>query len=347
VNLVIDGKTAILTPLRDGQDTFAYYNMTFALSHVYERARAYDDDLGEYYCDWGSSPEDVAIQTFSVEDFDCTVSSFVTHPHVDITLEQIDINFTHPSYPDWYIVSSWYASSGTFEISPSTNNTYVHPSQNYTWKFDPSKIKFSYLVHGFPFVGDGSLETGSFVQFYWDWTISVVDTSVAFVDDTFEFRAIMEHEGSTTLINFDKGFLFDGVAYLQPDLTKLGPYLNFSKNTFTFPLKTGIPLCVPGHYTELIYDPAISSLFTPPVASEKGQDPKNSKTTIILGAVLGSLAAVIVIGIIAAAIFVPSVREFFRPFSKPRDPTTTGRDTSSHTQTSTQGWARSTTPSQP
>ena len=109
----------------------------------------------------------------------------------------------------------------------------------------------------------------------------------------------------------------DGVPHFRGAFNAAGNFYNLKKITSQRigPFATGIPVCSPWHWSEMIYDPSIAFLFGAPAFTPAVTPSSNAG--VIAGAVVGSIVAAIVI-VVVLVIFVPPVRYFFMPFSKPR-----------------------------
>lgn len=152
-------------------------------------------------------------------------------------------------------------------------------------------------------------------------------------------------------MDFEKSFLYDDIPVFQIDPNPLGDrYILESPITVDFSTTSSVPLCAPFHFRRLIYDPNVGTLFSSPVSSPSDSPPppsqiRDRKTAIIVGAVIGSVLAVIVITIILLSIFIPSVKHFFRPFSKPRSSLDTTKASIVDQNPSDGSWAKATRPS--
>jgi hypothetical protein len=136
VKMVVDGRGVTFTPTRlDGVAINDFFNVTMALSDFTERERVYNDELQQWYCDWGSDPAEPALQRIQLNDWDCSIYTNQSFPHPQTLLESVTINYTHPLTPGFYITNTFFVTNNTFEIRPSSNTTYIDPGKEYIWKF--------------------------------------------------------------------------------------------------------------------------------------------------------------------------------------------------------------------
>lgn len=129
------------------------------------------------------------------------------------------------------------------------------------------------------------------------------------------------------LLRMERGVIFDGM----PSLAGANA---INDENFTLPtiqglwtgMENGVGFCSSADYpypkwTTVEYDPSIVALFSPTEPTQNPSSPsKTNRDWVIPVAVVVPVVIVLVIVIILLVVFVPSVRFFFRPFSKPRSP---------------------------
>jgi hypothetical protein len=176
--------------------------------------------------------------------------------------------------------------------------------------------------------------------------VSVIETSGVLTDGPYQGSVNLTNGYARLFMEFEKAFMYDGIPVFQIDPNPLGDRIKVDLPiTATFPVTSSIPSCAPFHFHHLIYDPSIGILFSSPV-SDPSSPPvppsqiRNRKTVTIIGAVIGSLLVAVIIAIILLAIFVPSVKNFFRPYSKSQSSSITQTDTNR----STSNWEKAKTP---
>jgi hypothetical protein len=135
----------------------------------------------------------------------------------------------------------------------------------------------------------------------------------------------------------DHFIVIDGQTHTKGRFNNTDYYYSDQKlGGFIAPFHGGISSCIPlwdengtslgistgVHFSKMSFDPTLSALFLgnmPGEAPAASPAAKAKNMALLVGAPVGIIGAVAVIAtIVILAIYVPKVRYFFRPYSKPR-----------------------------
>lgn len=132
----VNGSLATFQPIDSvGNKVTDFLNVSLRLNGLAERNRYLLN--GEYVCDWasvmdGGSP----VMALKTEEMDCVVTQDYYFPFDnDTKVDFININYTSPEYPDFWMSNNFYATSDFFIVRPSNDTQFVEPGKSYTWQF--------------------------------------------------------------------------------------------------------------------------------------------------------------------------------------------------------------------
>lgn len=219
----------------------------------------------------------------------------------------------------------------------------------------------SYFVLNLDALRAGSIKLGLKLS-NWTW-VNQTGTYLACILDTgfmssYPTQVAIQSDDTSIIMNsflgqynfpfiFDIGYLLDDQPVV-PNVTLDVFPLNLPSGTNgTVPLRLyrayaepipPIPTFSTRNWREVFYDPSISVIFGTVEPQSKGNSPSHSRnnTWIIAVSVSVPIILIALVSLILVVYFVPSVRIFFRPFSKPRE---------TSTSTSQNNWKHSRTPS--
>lgn len=135
----VNGNQIRMYPLAsDGSKVQNFVNLSLQLTEVTERNKSIHDELGILVCDQREKLGDRKdlLQSLNVSDMRCTVTYSTSHPDPSIFLEQITINYTHPSYPNFTLSASFFVTNASYNLYPSNDTTHVDPGKIYRWTFE-------------------------------------------------------------------------------------------------------------------------------------------------------------------------------------------------------------------
>jgi hypothetical protein len=275
-----------------------------------------------------------------------------TRPFQQGIAEQfVEVEVTRPDWPDFKLTvtfslvnESWFT---TVPASPETFDI------QYDLHWTTQAPKISFQISNWNWTSPGNA-TSSLRLYFLETVSADEDTFLEVVED----RPFLYFTSNTTNAFFQTTYLSafraEGIDYVISAVAEPPAQYIIPKNQpQTVPF--GLNLCHYNRppnmtYSDLYYDPSIVALFTGDFASPSPETIPVSKNKPLNPAayiVPIVLIALVLLVLVALTIFVPSFRQFFRPFSKPKTDGSRQTGPTRTTQGTTQNWARASTPAHP
>jgi hypothetical protein len=186
-------------------------------------------------------------------------------------------------------------------------------------QLSPDRLKITVEVGGVPW---NTSTPASFVSLHFDIQFTLqAGGFVTYSDNNVTSIAFNTSRRMVEFV-FEKCYLIDGVPFCGNQIfttppTTFGPF-DFN---LLFSLPVGVDFCNHnfGHWDNAIYDPQLTSLYFQSQSNPATPDSPTARSIrrnwVIPVAVVVSIIVVVIITVVLAAIFIPSVKTFFRPFS--------------------------------
>lgn len=270
--------------------------------------------------------------------------------------------FSYPDMPGVFIQLNYTVPNASLDVNMGTSE--FMEGRDLIYSYRPNQIKQSMRIFGWPWVGRPTIEK-SYLALHFDVHMGS--------DIDYEARSERTLEGAYAEIetrkvklvqSLDTAGLLDGIPrFKRFNPIFYGPTYEAAPGHNTSIVTSGITSCYPSmngsigapalflQFDEFYYDPQFSVIFGQIEDEKATPQQKKSKTGVIVGVSIASvLVAALIVGVILAMIYVPSFRDWVRPFSKkrsygpsPESDKISLRDPSSEPSSNSNGWVRGTT----